>query len=132
MSLYSNGKVFTKEEIEQLKNQKTGCYAIEQYYAKRTGIRGDETLQELIEEYGVPPLGGEYVFDVIGKYGYTICGICDGFKWTDKLKEITELDAWKIIALCSIYWENSYKESLKRERLENGKDEYGNTIKSQD
>lgn len=130
MSLYSNGKVFTKEEIAQLKSQKTGCCTITQYYAKTTGIRGDETLQELIEKYAVPPLGGETVFDVIYKYGYTICGIYDGFEWKNNLKEITELDAWKIIALCSIYWEKLYKEWLEKEYLANGKDKYGCTIKS--
>lgn len=132
MSLYSNGKVFTKEEIEQLRSRKIGCRTTKEEYAQTTGIKGDETLQELIEKYAVPPLGGEQIFDVIGKYGYTFCGICDGFNWTSKLKEVTELDAWKMIALCSIYWENHYKEWLEQERLENCKDKYGNTIKSQD
>ena len=121
MSLYRSGKVFTKEEIEELKQKTRGMFTIEQDYARTTGIKGDETLQELLKKFGYPCLGGESAFEVIDKYGYTVCGICDSFEWKDTVKDISELEAWKIIALSSIYWWKSYKNWLDRERSDNGR-----------
>lgn len=106
MSLYKNKKVFTEKEIEKL--QDCNVKTIPQDYAQITGLMGNETLEELVRKYAVVPLGGEEVFDVISKYGHSFLGICDGFKW-DNLDSVTELDAYKLIALCSIYWERQYR-----------------------
>ena len=106
MSIYKYGEVFSEKDIERLKDNK--IRTVTENYAATTGLRGDEELQELVRRFAVPPLGGEYIFDVIGKYGHTISGICDGFKW-DNLENLTEFDAYKIIAFCAIYWENNYK-----------------------
>lgn len=119
-SLYLNGTVFTKQEVELLKGKITGMFSLEEDYAKRAGVRGDETLKELVEKFCVPPLGAENIFDVFGKYGYTMFGVCEGFIWKDELKCVSELDAWKMIALSSIYWEAFYKELYERKENENG------------
>lgn len=118
ISLYKSGKVYSELEIEELKEQ-TSSKFIEQEYASTTGIKGNETMQELLEKYGVPCLGGEHVFAEIEKYGYTYTGICDGFKWKDTISEISNEEAWKIIALCSIYWKCRYAEWYDKEEIKN-------------
>lgn len=118
ISLYKSGKVYSELEIQALKKQ-TSSKFIEQEYASTTGIKGNETMQELLENYGVPCLGGEQVFAEIEKYGYTFNGICSGFKWKDTISEISNEEAWKIIALSSIYWKNRYENSYDKYENEN-------------
>ena len=113
-SLYLNGTIFTEKDVELLKGKRCGMFSLEEDYAKRAGLRGNETLEELVKKFCVPPLGAETIFDVFGKYGYTICGICEGFRWKDELKNVSELDAWKMIALSCLYWEAFYKELCER------------------
>jgi len=44
------------------------------------------------------------------KYGYDTFGsICEGWYWGDNLKEATELELWKMFAMCSADWGNTYK-----------------------
>lgn len=106
MKLYKNGTVFSEEEINKLK--KKSFYTSEQEYAAVTELKGNETLKELVKKYAIPPLDAENIFEVFGKYGHSFFGIADGFKW-DNLESLTELDAYKMIALCSMYWEAKYK-----------------------
>ena len=84
----------------------------------------DVNLCEFVKRNIVPPLGIENYIDVFRKYGYTYCGICDGFRWITTeninetmrengyipIEEAPEEDLWKIIGICSLYWENVYEE----------------------
>ena len=116
MKHYKNKKVFTEEQLERIKNER--FLTVTEEYAGTTGIKGDESLQELVKKYAVPPLGGEEIFEVISKYGHSFFGICDGFKW-DNLDTLTELDAWKIIAFSSIYWKAKYEKWFRDEQEKN-------------
>lgn len=79
------------------------------------------SLVGLVEKT-VPWLGADDDFpELFGKYGYTYCGISDGFNWFKKdtitkcalehghkpLEEASELEMWKMIALSYMYWHNS-------------------------
>lgn len=105
MSLYKNKRIFDEQQIEKLKLKI--FISSEEEYAQVTGLRGDETLQELVKKFATPPMDSENIFAVFGKYGHSFFGVAEGFKW-DSLENLTELDAYKMIALCSIYWENKY------------------------
>ena len=59
----------------------------------------------------------------LNTYGYTLCGICDGWNWYHKdtisdcarekgykpIEEATAEELWKIVALSERYWELFYK-----------------------
>ena len=80
-------------------------------------------LREFILKEIYPPLGGESISTTLKTYGYTLCGICDGWSWyrqdtiTDyarekghkPIEEATMEELWKIIALCSRYWQIFYE-----------------------
>lgn len=72
-----------------------------------------------------PWLGADHDFpELFGKYGYTYCGICDGFEFFrtgtindiakehgyKPLDEATDVELWKMLALSNTYWLNSYRE----------------------
>ena len=43
------------------------------------------------------------------KFGVRISGICDFWERTKNWKELSELEKWKYVALCSLYWEKMYQ-----------------------
>lgn len=72
-----------------------------------------------------PWLGADHDFpELFGKYGYTYCGIGDGFNFfrentiNDVAKEhgykalddSTDVELWEMLALINTYWLNKYKE----------------------
>ena len=75
-----------------------------------------------------PPLGAEYIDDIFGKYGMTVCGICDYWYWFTRdniteyalndgrrpIEEASELELWKMIAICERYWEIFYSQEIKK------------------
>lgn len=94
----------------------------------------DFNLVELVVN-STPWLGADNDYpDLFGKYGYTFCGIGDGFRWFRKdpnikltynqialndkavansykaIDDATELELWKMLALSERYWSNCYKE----------------------
>lgn len=115
MNIYFQNEVFTEEEIEKI--QKQSIRGVCGDFAAKTGIRGDETPQELLKRFCIPPLGGEGICDEFNKYGFTYTEICDGFQWKeDELKKLSEAEAWKMIALANIYWLKIEKERYKELR----------------
>ena len=110
LDIYKDGLTFSKEYV----NETFVMGSADEELAKRTKICGDESIFEFLDKYCVPPLGAESINDIFSKYGKTITGICDGYYWDkDKLKDITEVEFWKIIALSNIYWCNKHEKYLK-------------------
>lgn len=118
--IYLHGKTFTDEQIKAIANkrQNGGMFTVLEGFASETKIKGTETLQELVKRLCLPPLGGEQICEEFEKYGYTLSvSAYDGWEWKeDKLADITEAEAWKMIALSSIYWENFYRELYYKEK----------------
>lgn len=72
-------------------------------------------LIEVVKE-STPWLGADNDYpELFGKYGYTYCGICDGFRWKDSINEATELELWMMLALSERYWGNRYRELFHKE-----------------
>ena len=83
----------------------------------------DDPRHFLITHVG-PPLGAESIDPIFNTYGMTISGICDGWWWFTKdnitehakqhghkpIEEATEVEIWRMIAICSRYWEAEYTE----------------------
>lgn len=69
------------------------------------------------------PYEAEDMDETFGKYGMMICGVCDYWRWFTKdnitanalvdgyrpVEEATELELWKMIAICERYWRVFYK-----------------------
>lgn len=84
----------------------------------------EDSLSSFILKEVIPPLGAEDYDDVFKVYGYSYFGICDGYHWFTEseiseeqrecgykpIEEASETELWKIIAICSRYWESQYKE----------------------
>lgn len=115
-SIYKNNIVATDEQVKEIQSRGIGIYTILEGFIEETGIRGDEPFDELVRRFCVPPLGGESIIDEWGKYGYTYTGIRDGYIWKDNLKDVTELEAWKMLALSNIYWRECEKNYRKRKQ----------------
>ena len=93
-------------------------------------LQGDP-LNFLIK-YCAPPLGAESMDPIFYKYGTTISGICDGWYWFTKdniteraennghrpIEEATEIEIWKMIAICCRYWESFYEECYDKHEKE--------------
>lgn len=112
-NIYSHGKTFTDKQLKTIDNKKKNneAFTVLEDFAKETKIMGTETPQELVKKLCLPPLGGEQICEEFEKYGYTLSvSAYDGWEWReDKLTDITESEAWKMIALSSTYWGNFYK-----------------------
>ena len=81
-----------------------------------------EYLRNFVIHKIIPPLGGESLCKELNTFGYTMCGICDGWMWYRKdslteegmqqgyrpIEDATCEELWKIIGLCSRYWEIFY------------------------
>lgn len=75
-----------------------------------------KALIDLLKE-SAPELGSEFEYpDLFGKYGHTESGISQGWIWHDNaLKEVTELEVWKMIAISEKYWREVYERRYERE-----------------
>ena len=88
------------------------------------GDLSNENLLEFVKTKIVPPYEADYIDDLFKKYGIMILGISDYWHWFTKenitdyaihngckpVEEATELELWKMIAICERYWAVSYKE----------------------
>lgn len=107
LDIYKDGLTFSKEYV----NEPFLMGSADTEFAKTTKICGDESAFEFLDKYCVPPLGAESINTMFSKYGKTIGGIGDDYFWNkDKLKDITEVEFWKMVALTNIYWCKKYKE----------------------
>ncbi len=84
----------------------------------------DGSLVDFILNEITVPLEAEEIDPIFKIYGYSYYGICDGYKWFTKaeitkmqmdqgykpIENASELELWKIIGICSRYWEVQYKE----------------------
>lgn len=43
------------------------------------------------------------------KFGTRTGGVCDTWLRTNNWKDLSELEKWKYVALCSLYWEKTYE-----------------------
>lgn len=81
-------------------------------------------LLEAVKESS-PWLGAENSFpSLFGRYGFTYCGICDGWRWLTKdnitssaarhgkkpLEMASELELWQMLALSNIYYNRYHSE----------------------
>ena len=132
MSLIKKG-IITEEEYRKFISDKnvnngeiTGGYRNTESIVRKYKFNGnllDGSLVDFIRYNIVPPLGAESYDKVFKIYGYSYYGICDGYEWFTKdnitdtaikngykpLEEATELELWKIIAICSRYWKVFYE-----------------------
>lgn len=155
-----------KKEIDRL--HKNGVYSDEMYEAIMSSMKESDDGQMIgfvpgkasliynlkfnpdnynlvdLVVHSTPWLGADNDYpELFGKYGYTFCGIGDGFRWYrvdpnteftyyqqaihDKALEIgklpidyaTETELWKMLALSNTYWLNNYKEWLDKEEKKN-------------
>lgn len=83
--------------------------AEDEVYENLGGFVTKELCDYVLEDL-TPPLGAERIFpDSFGKYGFTISGISDGWKWyEDKVKSAPKTDLLIMISIANTYWLNKY------------------------
>ena len=55
------------------------------------------------------------------KFGTRTGGICDCWLYTKDWKELPEIEKWKYVAYCALYWEAQYEYWFEQERFKNKK-----------
>lgn len=129
--LLKNG-VLTKDEYDSFfktmgENEKGEMIGImphgnaaHKYHLEGDLLHGD--LLEFLKTKVTPPYEAEDMDETFKKYGTMICGICDYWHWFTKdniteyalnngrrpIEEATELEIWKMIAICERYWRVFY------------------------
>ena len=83
-----------------------------------------------------PDLGWDRVYpDLFGKYGMTICGICEGWRWFEEgnitdyarehghlpLTDATDIELLEMWAIADNYWLHKYQGWLKRSEEKSSK-----------
>lgn len=81
----------------------------------------ENNLVDFIKQNIYPPLGGEYDWNILKKYGYTISGIYDGWEWKENIDTATEEELWQIIAICEWYWAKQYKKWYNKSCIKSNK-----------
>lgn len=85
-------------------------------------LHGD--LLEFLTTKVTPPYEAEYMDETFKKCGMMVCGIGDFWHWFTKdniteyalnngcrpVEEVTELELWKMIAICERYWHVFYSD----------------------
>lgn len=61
------------------------------------------------------------------KFGVRAGGICDTWLYTKNWEQLEEIDKWKYVALCALYWKEQYKYWNEQEEYE----QYKNYLKEQ-
>ena len=91
------------------------------------------TRQELLDKVrqSCPALGWDSKYpNLFGKYGMTICGICDGWHWFEEdnitdtarnhghlpLTDASDTELMEMFAMTQDYWLEKYQEWLKNAR----------------
>lgn len=123
LSFFKTMHVNEKDEmIGAIPNGKTSY----KYYFDGDLLGGN--LVNFLKTRVTPPLDAEYIDDVFAKYGMAVCGICDYWYWFTKeniteyalnegkkpIEEASELEVWKMIAICERYWKVFYSQEVKR------------------
>lgn len=65
----------------------------------------NKTVDELVEE-SYPDHEGQH--PLFKKFGVRTGGIYDTWLYTKDWQDLPEVDKWKYIALCALYWEKQY------------------------
>ena len=65
--------------------------------------------------------------ELFEKFGYRTGGICDTWIYNKGWEDLPEVDKWKYVALCSLYWEEQYKYWYEKKEYE----EYKQYLKEQ-
>ena len=58
--------------------------------------------------------------DLLKKFGVRTGGICDGWWFNDEWRSLPELDKWRYVAYCSLYWLRWYEYWFYKKELSNG------------
>lgn len=107
---------FTIKEIKNLKfYNKDGTPMID--------ARDKEPVEKVLDKAKTPieilkscTVPYEYWGDeLFNKYGYGVGGIYEYWNWNIDLQNAEEEHIWKMIALCSIHWENFYHYSYDKQ-----------------
>lgn len=123
LSFFKTMHVNEKDEMMGMIPDSNASY---KYYFDGDLLGGN--LVDFLKTRVTPPLGAENMDDVFAKYGMTVCGICDYWYWFTKdniteyalnngrkpIEEASELELWKMIAICERYWEIFYSQEIKK------------------
>lgn len=74
----------------------------------------NKTVDELVEE-SYPDHEGQH--PLFKKFGVRTGGICDTWLYTKDWQDLPEIDKWKYIALCALYWKKQYAYWLDEEEF---------------
>ena len=91
------------------------------YYFKHPPLKPkDEDIfiddVNLLVKTSYPSYEGQH--PLFKKFGIRTGGICDTWLYTKNWEQLDEVDKWKYVALCALYWENQYKYWLEKEEYE--------------
>ena len=64
---------------------------------------------------------GEYQHPIFAKFGTRTGGICDTWLLNDTWRSLPDIDKWKYVALCSLYWNKRHEQWDSDARNENAK-----------
>lgn len=94
------------------------------------GDMTDGSLIDFLKTRITPPYEATRIDPLFTKYGMMVCGIGDYWHWFTKnnitqyaldnghkpIEEATEEELWKMIAICSRYWQVFYQRLYNREK----------------
>lgn len=72
-------------------------------------------INDLVEEC-FPNHEGQH--PIFKKFGVRYAGICDSWYYTKDWKDLPELEKWKYVALCSLYWQKQYENWYEKSQYE--------------
>lgn len=73
-----------------------------------------KTVDELVEE-SCPDHEGQH--PLFKKFGVRTGGIYDTWLYTKDWRDLPEIDKWKYVALCALYWEKQYAYQVDEEHF---------------
>lgn len=57
------------------------------------------------------------------KFGIRTGGICETWLYTENWEQLEEVDKWKYVALCALYWEKQYEYWYEQKEYKQYKDQ---------
>ena len=125
-------EIFKKMSISPDGNQLVGgipkTKGVIKYYFE--GDMSDDSLLEFLTTRITVPYGAEDIDPLFRTYGVMVCGICDYWSWFTKdnitphaiscghkpIEYANDKELWKMIAICSRYYEVFYEREYDRVR----------------
>lgn len=135
---FKNGAI-TQQEYDEIFQSMSICEDREQLIGLVPNTKGmikfnlngdmvDGSLMEFLKTRIEPPYEAEHIDPLFKKYGMMVCGIADYWHWFTKdnitqyalenghkpIEEATDEELWKMIAICSRYWQVFYEREYRR------------------